>query len=72
MKETAMLKTTAIIAPRVDWWAGLVRLAGLLTEWQSRAEQREVLASLDDRQLEDIGVSRAEVRAEIAKPFWRA
>jgi uncharacterized protein YjiS (DUF1127 family) len=30
------------------------------------------LLTLDDRTLDDIGISRAEAQAESRKPFWRA
>ena len=40
--------------------------------WQDRARQRAHLASLDDRMLRDIGLSRADVTGEASKPFWRA
>lgn len=36
-----------------------------------RVQQRRALARLDDRLLADIGRSRAEISAEIDKPFWR-
>lgn len=39
-------------------------------EWQERARQRRQLLELDDRMLKDIGVTRADVDREIAKPFW--
>ncbi len=47
--------------------------AGLATInlWFARAEQRRQLAEFDDQRLQDIGVTRAEAKAEIAKPFWR-
>ncbi|WP_170331580.1 DUF1127 domain-containing protein [Ruegeria arenilitoris] len=44
---------------------GLWTLLGL-------ARQRRSLAKLDDRALEDIGVSRAEADTEAARPFWDA
>ncbi len=40
--------------------------------WRDRARQRAHLASLDDRMLRDIGLSRVEVAREASKPFWRA
>ena len=43
-----------------------------LSLWQDRARQRAHLASLDDRILRDIGISRVEVAREASKPFWRA
>lgn len=38
---------------------------------QRRRERRQ-LAGLDDRALLDIGISRADVDAEVSKPWWRA
>ncbi|MGI9368807.1 MAG: DUF1127 domain-containing protein [Ruegeria sp.] len=34
--------------------------------------QRRALANLDDHALNDIGVSRAEAKAESKRPFWDA
>lgn len=34
--------------------------------------QRRQLARLDDRALKDIGVTRAEVEAELRRPVWDA
>ena len=36
-----------------------------------RARQRRALANLDGRLLRDVGLTPADVRHEIAKPFWR-
>jgi uncharacterized protein YjiS (DUF1127 family) len=47
------------------------RVFGVLREWRQRARDRAELASLDDRTLRDIGISRVEVWREINKPFWR-
>lgn len=40
--------------------------------WSGRAQQRAALATLSDRMLKDIGISRASANLEAAKPFWRA
>ncbi len=39
--------------------------------WQERTAERAHLASLDDRLLKDMGISRSEAAREIHKPFWR-
>lgn len=39
--------------------------------WQERARQRCELLGLEDWQLEDIGVTRAQALEEARKPFWR-
>ena len=44
---------------------------GRLIAWQDRADQRHALATLDDRQLKDIGLSRADILREISKSFWQ-
>lgn len=36
-----------------------------------RQAQRRALAGLDDHLLRDIGITRAQARAEAARPFWR-
>jgi uncharacterized protein YjiS (DUF1127 family) len=43
-----------------------------LITWQQRRSDRLRLQSMDDHMLRDIGLSRADVEAEVAKPFWRA
>ena len=43
----------------------------VLREWQTRVESRRHIRELDARLLRDIGVTRAEIESEIAKPFWR-
>jgi len=42
----------------------------LLEAW-SLDRERRVLQSLDDAALKDIGLTRADVEGELAKPFWR-
>jgi uncharacterized protein YjiS (DUF1127 family) len=39
--------------------------------WRERAEQRASLSTLDDRLLQDIGVSRCDAMHESMKPFWQ-
>ena len=40
--------------------------------WRARANQRRDLGMLDDRLLEDIGITREQARVESRKPIWRA
>lgn len=48
-------------------------LVGLrfLMRCHGRHVQRLHLSDLDDKALEDIGLTRREVERECAKPFWR-
>ncbi len=46
-------------------------LIALVQEWRTVARQRRSLAALDDWTLKDIGITRADVERETAKPFWR-
>jgi uncharacterized protein YjiS (DUF1127 family) len=45
---------------------------GLLRRWYWRARERSLLATLDDRMMADIGITRVERARECDKPFWRA
>jgi uncharacterized protein YjiS (DUF1127 family) len=48
------------------------RLLLMLALWHHRRRSRRHLAALDDRELDDIGLSRAQCRAECRKRFWQA
>jgi len=50
----------------------VTRVLDVVFGWLERSRQRRHLAELDDRLLRDIGISRAEVEAEMSRPFWRA
>lgn len=39
--------------------------------WPERLRQRNRLAELTEAQLRDVGLTRADVRRETEKPFWR-
>lgn len=43
-----------------------------LSMMAERAKQRRMLAALEDWRIADIGLTRAEVMREAAKPFWKA
>lgn len=57
----------ALLLPRV-----LLYVFNTLLIWQERATERHHLASLSERRLRDMGLTRADVGEEISKPFWRA
>ena len=40
--------------------------------WLGRGLSRYELRNLSDRDLRDIGLTRADAHGEAAKPFWRA
>jgi uncharacterized protein YjiS (DUF1127 family) len=42
-----------------------------LSTWSQRSRQRALLAALDDRMLQDIGISRAQALSEAEKACWR-
>jgi uncharacterized protein YjiS (DUF1127 family) len=39
--------------------------------WNTRVQERRYLYDLSDRLLADIGLTRADVHREAAKPFWQ-
>jgi uncharacterized protein YjiS (DUF1127 family) len=49
----------------------LRRVRATISSWVERARMRRRLLALDDRMLRDVGISRADVHGEAAKPFWR-
>jgi len=40
--------------------------------WQERSSMRRRLANLDERNLNDIGMTYAQMSDEASKPFWQA
>ena len=58
-----------VLVAAIDGWVG--RAADGLLEWQRRQRDRATLRALDDRMLSDIGLSRADIEAEISKRFWQ-
>lgn len=43
-----------------------------VSQWRQRYLHRLALTKLDEHVLQDIGLDRASVAIESAKPFWRA
>jgi uncharacterized protein YjiS (DUF1127 family) len=48
----------------------LTRLWQQVKRWNQLAEQRRMLASMPDAALKDLGLSRADLEQEVARPFW--
>ena len=61
------VRQVSLITPCLALLSSAVTTAGV---WIERSRSRCVLATLNDEQLRDIGLTRADVRDEIAKPFW--
>jgi len=40
--------------------------------WLNRRQGRQDLSELDDRLLEDVGISREDALWKAGKPFWRS
>ena len=47
------------------------RCAALLREWNARMRERAFLATLNDVQLRDMGLSSTDRWREVNKPFWQ-
>ena len=57
--------------PRLNHWTvWRGRVFGLIEVWMRRSRTRRELSDLNDHELADIGVSRAQARFESDKPFW--
>jgi uncharacterized protein YjiS (DUF1127 family) len=50
----------------------LTHLGHGFTVWWERAQSRNELRNFGDRELRDIGLSRADASREATKPFWMA
>jgi uncharacterized protein YjiS (DUF1127 family) len=50
----------------------LAHLGEGFTVWLERASSRDELRNFGDRDLSDIGLSRADASREATKPFWTA
>jgi len=50
----------------------LARISSEVGEWRRRSRDRRALATMSDRSLRDIGLTRYDAAREASKPFWRA
>lgn len=68
-----------IAAPSFDWStpadiivAPIASIASVLLTWQERLSVRNDLERMSTRQLEDIGLTKADIATEVNKPFWQS
>lgn len=47
------------------------KMVATINLWLVRSHERHILMNLDDRMLEDIGITRDNVMKEYDKPFWK-
>jgi len=60
-----------VAAPSLPLAAVLaVKIATVITDWHHRKRSRNALGRLDDRMLDDIGVTYRQARKEAQRPFW--
>ena len=50
----------------VQHWIALIGI------WRRRLRDRQMLAAMSNRELQDIAITPWEARCEVNKPFWRA
>jgi uncharacterized protein YjiS (DUF1127 family) len=50
----------------VQSWIALIGI------WRRRLRDRQMLAAMSNRELQDIAITAWEARCEANKPFWRA
>ena len=48
------------------------RVGASVWTWQNRYNARQHMAMLDDRLLDDVGLTRADIDQVAERPFWRA
>jgi uncharacterized protein YjiS (DUF1127 family) len=58
------------IVARLAAWVAAARRR--IAAWGMMAQGRAELSRLSERDLQDMGISRATAAAEARKPFWRA
>ncbi|MDP6876080.1 MAG: DUF1127 domain-containing protein [Alphaproteobacteria bacterium] len=65
-----MIRTLPITIRDFDLNKMVMNVARTLYQWQVRAEQRQRLGTLDQRMLDDMGITSGQARAEARKPFF--
>ena len=65
-------QAVSVSSPWAKAGAAAGNIVTRLLVWHDRARERRALLGLNDLQLSDIGISRADAGSEGEKPFWRA
>lgn len=72
VNDRAVMNGKQVDSP-VTWRAAITAMVISAVEYlallQARARDRSALKMLDDRMLKDIGVTRADINQELARPF---
>ncbi len=66
---TGLHRLPAALSART--FAVMKKMVAAALAWQDRARDRRALAELDDRTLADVGLTRADVARQMARPFVR-
>jgi len=70
ISETKPASGTGSWPVPITRWSG--KAFGMLMQWHGRTVQRRQLNELNERLLNDIGVTRIDAHRESSKPFWQA
>jgi uncharacterized protein YjiS (DUF1127 family) len=71
MSQSAIHESGRVYRPVAARRPPLSTLSRMLENWLNRRHLRQDLSSLDDRLLEDVGISREDALWKAGEPFWR-
>ncbi|HYM31970.1 MAG TPA: DUF1127 domain-containing protein [Candidatus Cybelea sp.] len=65
-----MSDATYELLTNIEGWSLIQPVAERIGKWRRTARERAQLARLTDRELQDIGRTRAEIEYELTRPYW--
>ena len=71
MQAIDRFRFPTLVLPRMNPGRRLRALAASVGGWMAQRAARWRLARLDDRTLQDLGLTRGDVEREFARPFWQ-